>query len=240
MKKFIFTRKEVLTVPNLLTLIRLLSVPVYMVLIILGGLGYAYPGLGVFYPKWYVYVGLGVMVFAASTDVIDGFIARKYNQGSYLGQLVDPIADKAMHIGCLIALIVVKYIHWAFVIFLVLREFMMILVGTFLYSKINIKANMLGKVASATLSVGMITCFFHPYIAKLWGEFGIDWIIVAVGLALNLTAAVIYAADAVRQCKAIEAGEAKTTEEIYTEKEKAEAETKSAGVGEKDERKTDE
>ncbi len=194
MKRLVLTKKEIFTIPNFLTLIRLLSVPVYMTLIILGGLENSHP-------QYYVYIGLAVMVFAASTDLFDGYIARKYNQGTYLGQLIDPIADKAMHIGCLIALIVVGYIHWVFVIFLALREICMVVVGSFLFNDVNIKSNMLGKVASAILSIGMIACFFHPYISKLWGEYGLDWIVITVGLVLNWIAAINYAIDASKQYK---------------------------------------
>lgn len=201
MKRLVLSKKEIFTIPNFLTLIRLLSVPVYMTLIILGGLENSHP-------QYYVYIGLAVMIFAASTDLFDGYIARKYNQGTYLGQLIDPIADKAMHIGCLVALIVVGYVHWAFVIFLALREICMIVVGSFLFNDVNIKANMLGKVASATLSVGMIACFFHPFIAKLWGEYGLDWIVVTIGLVLNWIAAINYAIDASKQYKENQLAEA--------------------------------
>lgn len=217
MKRLVLTKKEIFTIPNILTLIRLLSVPIYMTLIILGGLENSHP-------QYYVYIGLAVMIFAASTDLFDGYIARKYNQGTYLGQLIDPIADKAMHLGCLIALIVVGYIHWAFVIFLALREICMIVVGSFLFNDVNIKANMLGKVASATLSVGMIACFFHPFIAKLWGEYGLDWIVVTVGLVLNWIAAINYAIDASKQYKENKLAEANKQNEISEEAVPTEAE----------------
>lgn len=196
MKRLVFSKKEILTIPNLLTLIRLLSVPVYMTLIILGGL------TNNNHPQYFVYIGLAVMIFAAATDVVDGYIARKYNQGSYIGQLVDPIADKAMHVGCLVALVVIGYVHWAFVIFLALRELCMIIVSTFVVNEVDIKANMMGKVASATISVGLIACFFHPFITKLWGEFGLDWILVTIGLVLNWGAAFNYLAQTVHQLKA--------------------------------------
>lgn len=198
MKRLVVTKKELLTIPNFLTFSRILSVPVYMTLIILGGLTF---GKYAQYPTWYVYVGLGVMVFAAATDLFDGMIARKFNQGTYAGQLLDPIADKAMHIGCVIALIVVGYLHWAFVIFLVFRELCMIVVGSFIFNDVNVKSNMLGKVASAILSIGIISCFFHPYISRLWGNYGIDWIIVTIGLVLNWSAAINYAVDAAKQYK---------------------------------------
>ena len=198
MKRLVVTKKELWTIPNILTFIRILSVPVYMTLIILGGLDF---GHYTQYPQWYVYVGLGVMIFAASTDLFDGMIARKFNQGTYAGQLLDPIADKCMHIGCVIALIVVGYLHWAFVIFLVFRELCMIVIGSFLFNDINVKSNMLGKVASAILSIGMIASFFHPYIKQLWGDYGIDWIIITVGLILNWAAAINYGVDAAQQYK---------------------------------------
>lgn len=198
MKRLVVTKKELWTIPNILTFIRILSVPVYMTLIILGGLDF---GHYTQYPQWYVYVGLGVMVFAAATDLFDGMIARKFNQGTYAGQLLDPIADKCMHIGCVIALIVVGYLHWAFVIFLVFRELCMIVVGSFIFNDVNVKSNMLGKVASAILSIGMIASFFHPYVKQLWGDYGIDWIIITVGLILNWAAAINYGVDAAKQYK---------------------------------------
>ena len=198
MKRLVVTKKELWTIPNILTFTRILSVPVYMTLIILGGLDF---GKYLQYPQWYVYVGLGVMIFAAATDLFDGMIARRFNQGTYAGQLLDPIADKTMHIGCVVALIVVGYLHWAFVIFLVFRELCMIVIGSFLFNDINVKSNMLGKVASAILSIGMISCFFHPYIRQLWGEYGLDWIVVTVGLALNWAAAIYYGVDAGQQYK---------------------------------------
>src|SRR5699024_870813 len=122
-----------------------------------------------------------------------------HDQGTYIGQCIDPIADKAMHIGAIVALAVAGYLHWIFIVLLVLREACMIIIGSFMVNDINIKANMLGKVASATISAGVILCFFHNWISKLWGEFGIDWIVVSIGLALNWAAAINYAFDAARQ-----------------------------------------
>ena len=205
MKRLVLTKKEIFTIPNFLTLIRLLSVPVYMTLIILGGLENSHP-------QYYVYIGLAVMIFAASTDLFDGYIARKYNQGTYLGQLIDPIADKAMHIGVLVALAIAQtpngtpYLHWAFIIFLVIRELMMVVIGSFVVNDVNIKANMLGKVASCIISCGAILCFFHPYFEKLWSTFTLDWIIVTIGLILNWAAAVNYGIDTFRQLKAAKKG----------------------------------
>ncbi len=216
-KRLIINRHTLFTVPNILVMIRILCVPIYMTLLILGSRA----DLGNAYESWWVYLALGIMIFAAITDVVDGKIARKfkagtkigkhvvkYDQGTYLGQLVDPIADKAMHIGVLVALAIAQtpngtpYLHWAFIIFLVIRELMMVVIGSFVVNDVNIKANMLGKVASCIISCGAILCFFHPYFEKLWSTFTLDWIIVTIGLILNWAAAVNYGIDTFRQLKA--------------------------------------
>jgi len=182
-----------------------------MTLLILGSRA----GVGNNYADWWVFLALGIMAFAALTDVFDGKIARKYkagtkigkytvkyDQGTYVGQCIDPIADKCMHIGAVVALAIAGYLHWAFIIFLVFRELCMVVIGSFLVNDINIKSNMLGKVASAIISVGVILCFFHEYIVEyLWGTFGLDWIVVTVGLVLNWAAAIMYAIDASKQYK---------------------------------------
>lgn len=200
------------TIPNMLVFLRILCVPVYMTLLILGSRA----DVNDSYAGWWVFLSLGIMIFAALTDVFDGKIARKYkagtkigkytvkhDQGTYIGQCIDPIADKCMHIGAVVALAISGYLHWVFIIFLVFRELCMIVIGSFIVNDINIKANMLGKVASAIISVGVILCFFHTYICRyLWGGFSLDWIVVTIGLVLNWAAAINYAVDASRQYKA--------------------------------------
>lgn len=193
MKRLVLSKKEICTIPNLLTLIRILMVPVYMTLLILS----ERRDNNVF-----LYVALGIVLFAEITDVLDGKIARKFNQGSYVGQLIDPIADKCMHIGAIVALAITGWLHWAFIIFIALRELAMVVVGSFVVNKVNVQANMLGKVASATISVGILLCFFHKYICTLWGDYGIDWIVVTIGLVLNWSAAVNYGLGVIRDIKA--------------------------------------
>lgn len=216
-KRLIINRHTLWTIPNVLVFVRILCVPVYMTLLILGSRAAETNA----YQPWWVYLSLGIMIFAAITDIVDGKIARKfkagtkignhvvkYDQGTYLGQCIDPIADKAMHIGVIVALAIAKtpsgspYLHWAFIIFLVIRELMMVVIGSFVVNDINIKANMLGKVASCIISCGAILCFFHPYFLKLWNTFTLDWIVVTVGLVLNWAAAVNYGVQTFTQLKA--------------------------------------
>ncbi len=212
LNNLVINRYTLWTIPNILVFLRILCVPVYMTLLILGSRA----GEGNNYAEWWVFLALGIMVFAALTDVFDGKIARKYkagtkigkytvkhDQGTYVGQCIDPIADKCMHIGAIVALAISGYLHWAFIIFIVFRELCMIVIGSFIVNDIDIKANMLGKVASAIISSGIILCFFHKYICQyLWGVFSLDWIVVTIGLILNWAAAVNYAVDASKQYKA--------------------------------------
>ncbi|MGN0769079.1 MAG: CDP-alcohol phosphatidyltransferase family protein [Christensenellales bacterium] len=231
-KRLIINRHTLLTVPNLLVLVRILCVPVYMTLLILGSRASDANA----YQSWWVYLSLGIMIFAAITDIVDGKIARrfkagtkigkhvvKYDQGTYVGQLVDPIADKTMHIGVVLALAIAKtpggtpYLHWAFIIFLVFRELMMIVIGSFVVNDVNIKANMLGKVASCIISCGAILCFFHPFFETLWKVYTLDWIVVTVGLVLNWAAAINYGVETFRQVKALKKEKkAESAEETQT------------------------
>jgi len=72
-----------LTVPNALTLLRLLAVPVFIYASFRGEYRLAF----------FIFLG------AAATDFLDGVIARKFNQRSRMGAIFDPAADKTMMIG---------------------------------------------------------------------------------------------------------------------------------------------
>ena len=76
--------------PNILTTLRLLSVPIFIYL---------------FINKYYL-PGLVIFVCASITDFIDGFLARRWNVISKYGKIIDPIADKSLMISVLILLII--------------------------------------------------------------------------------------------------------------------------------------
>jgi len=81
------------TLPNLLTLARMLAIP-----FVVGCL---------FWPDWFVmrWVALGIFIFAAITDFLDGYIARAWSQHSALGRMLDPIADKLLVSAILMMLV---------------------------------------------------------------------------------------------------------------------------------------
>ena len=96
-------------VPNLLTFLRALLVPVILWLLLADDLT----------GRWWAF---GIFVFAAWTDSIDGWVARRYNGVTRWGQLADPIADKLLIIGSLGSLAYVGELPWWAVNVIVVRE----------------------------------------------------------------------------------------------------------------------
>jgi cardiolipin synthase (CMP-forming) len=84
---------KVWNLPNILTYGRILAVPLVAGLLLWTEKAHALTGLGVEAARW---VALGIYVVAAITDFFDGYLARKWQQQSALGKMLDPIADKVL------------------------------------------------------------------------------------------------------------------------------------------------
>ena len=95
--------------PNALTVSRILSIPFIMA----GILGLAVNAGGVLSEPWVVG---GLFVLAGLTDFLDGFLARRWNLVSGFGRMIDPIADKLLVAGCLIAFCIVAQGNWIFLV----------------------------------------------------------------------------------------------------------------------------
>lgn len=91
------------------TLLRVFLVPVIAVLLLVGGES----------ARWWAF---GIFVFAALTDSIDGWVARKLIGPTHWGQLADPAADKALIVGSLAVLAYQGRLPWEAVIVIVIRE----------------------------------------------------------------------------------------------------------------------
>lgn len=177
-------KHQIFTIPNILTYIRILAIPVYMYFTIAKS---AYVLHTDAFPQGFPLIGLIIMAVAASTDVFDGMIARKFNQGSDLGILLDPLADKLMHTMAVLSLVIIGYVHWVFIVLLIVKEGLMIAAGIFLANNSKlIKANMMGKVASVTISAGVLLSYFHPFFdVKVYN---LDWIVLGLGVVLTYVA----------------------------------------------------
>jgi cardiolipin synthase len=104
---------RIFTIPNILSFIRLLLVPVFLVLIVLAQDGFA----------------LLVLVVSSVTDYLDGVLARRLNQVSRLGQLLDPAADRLFIFAALIGLASRGVIPWWLVAIIAGRDVMLLVLG---------------------------------------------------------------------------------------------------------------
>lgn len=183
--------KRIFTVPNILTFVRIIAVPIMMYFVIASAYGQ---------PEWFLYIGLGINVFAALTDLVDGYIARHFNQISDLGKVLDPFADKFMTIMMFVALVVIGNVHWAFLLVIGLKEAIMVGVGAVVLpkKKIIIPSNIYGKVAMWFVTIGILMSFFHKYLKYI---FYIDWVVLGIGAVLTYVALVSYACILVKKLK---------------------------------------
>lgn len=150
-------KKEMLTIPNLLSLFRLVLIPVYV---------YIY--LNATEAGHYVWAG-GVLAVSCLTDAVDGKIARKYNMISNVGKLLDPMADKMTQLALTICL-AEKYpiLNPVLALFLVKEMFQLVAVIVNLYhGKALPGALMAGKICTTVLFVSFITLVMFPDIPEL-------------------------------------------------------------------------
>ncbi|MEP1230466.1 MAG: CDP-diacylglycerol--glycerol-3-phosphate 3-phosphatidyltransferase [Litorimonas sp.] len=95
--------------PNALTIVRIALIPI----LIAGILSLHFGWNTQFGGAW---VLAGVYIFAVATDFFDGFLARRWNVVSDFGRMIDPIADKLLVAGCLIAFMIASQGAWVFMV----------------------------------------------------------------------------------------------------------------------------
>lgn len=106
-----FLNGEVLNIPNLLSLLRIALVPVFL---------------------WFLLnemflSAIAVLALAGLTDFLDGYLARKLNQTTKLGKMLDPVADRLYIFATLLALSATGYVPWWLAALVILRDVLMLL-----------------------------------------------------------------------------------------------------------------
>jgi cardiolipin synthase len=178
-------KSEIWTIPNGLTAIRALGVPIFLYLLLAKDL------IG-----WSFFV----LVLGACTDYLDGKVARWLNQESKLGAAMDPTIDRIYIAATVIALAIKGFIPWWLVIILAIRDlYMLCLVG--LYRKRSgqvFEVTFLGKTATFNL------LYAFPFLLLNSGatlgkiEHVVGWSFALWGLGLYLVTAVDYTETALR------------------------------------------
>lgn len=167
-------KNRIWTVPNALTMLRLALIPVFWVLMTTRDNEYA---------------ALGVFVFASLTDLLDGYIARRFDLITDFGKLFDPLADKLMVLSVIWALALKGILPWAPLWVLAVKELIMV-VGSYLLLKrdLVVYAKSVGKVAQFFIVVALIISFFHEHFKVTPVHVYLLW----AGIVLSLIALSYY------------------------------------------------
>jgi len=136
---------------NKLTIARIFLIPVFMIFL-LTRIGYG------------EYIAAGIFIVAASTDGLDGYIARSRKQITKLGKLLDPLADKLLVTAALISLVELDKIPAWIVILIIGREFAITGLRTIAMGEgVVIAASKLGKFKTVSQIVAIVAILLNDY-----------------------------------------------------------------------------
>jgi cardiolipin synthase len=177
------TRDRVLTVPNVLSVVRLLLIPVFAYLL-LGADSQAANA-------WAV----AILVFSGASDWLDGKIARTMNQGSRLGELLDPAVDRLYMIAVPISFALAGIVPWWVIATLVARDGLLAAMLPVLRSRglTALPVTYIGKAATFALMSAFPLILLGQWDA-LWGRVigACGWGFLIWGVGLYLWAFVLY------------------------------------------------
>ena len=140
--------QKIWTIPNILTFLRILFVPVFIYL----------------YLNGYHTASAVTILICGLTDFLDGYIARHYNQVSELGKALDPVADKLLQLAIVFVLIfTVKHMIWLFLLFII-KEASMLICWLLLKKKGGYMNGALwfGKISTAVFYIAMFALIALP------------------------------------------------------------------------------
>ncbi|WP_255455499.1 CDP-alcohol phosphatidyltransferase family protein [Cryobacterium mannosilyticum] len=176
---------RVATLPNLLSMLRLALVPVFLVLLIRGEDSWA----------------LLVLVVASASDFLDGFLARRFDQVTRLGQLLDPAADRLYIFAALLGLASRGLVPWWIVLVVVGRDVFLLGLGVVLanFGFGPLPVHQLGKLATFCLFYALPMIMLGQAFPMLaWWSGPVGWAFGIWGAFLYWWAGIIYAIEAAR------------------------------------------
>jgi len=145
-------KKEILTIPNLLSLFRLVLIPVYVVIYLNARDASDY------------YIAAGILAVSCLTDLIDGKIARHFNMISTVGKILDPLADKATQFTLILCLAMKYPVLWFLVALFIVKESFQLIAGgiNLRHGKMLKGALLTGKICTTVLFVSLILMVMLP------------------------------------------------------------------------------
>lgn len=163
--------KKAITIPNLITLFRILLLPFFVYF---------------FFSKDHsLYLALFILVLCGLTDLLDGFIARRFNMVSQLGQVLDPLADKLAILTIFISFLIQGFIpFWMGVIILVREGIVLLFAAVLFLSKTRLPTPVqTGKYAITFLYIAVVLSIFHE---------GLSTVVLLVALFFSLVSGYSY------------------------------------------------
>ena len=165
-----------MNIPNLLTMLRVLLIPIFILLFYLPF-------------SWSYFAASAVFAFASVTDWLDGYLARRLQQSTPFGAFLDPVADKLMVAVALVLLVEDHANLWMSlpaaiiigreIVISALREWM-----AELGARAQVAVSSLGKWKTAAQMLALVTLLANPPQLTLWVGIGYALLILAAGLTL--------------------------------------------------------
>jgi CDP-diacylglycerol--glycerol-3-phosphate 3-phosphatidyltransferase len=164
---------------NKLTLIRIILVPIFMFVLLIK-------------MPYGNFISAGIFILAAITDGLDGYVARKRNQVTKLGKLMDPLADKLLVTAALVSLVELRALA-AWVAFIIIgREFLVTGIRAVAATEgIIISASRLGKYKTITQIVAIVATMVNNYPFELI-KFPFQSIAMVVAVFFTIVSGVDY------------------------------------------------
>lgn len=189
--------ENIWNLPNVLTMIRLVLVPVFIILILNGSVGAMWAALVVF-------------IVAAFTDLFDGKLARERGLVTDWGKIWDPIADKALTLGAFVVLSIAGLVPWWFTVIVAVRELGITWMRSRLLKRgIVVAANSGGKAKTVSQML-LIVFLVFPWdgvlgvsnaLFDVTGLAVIRWILLAIALFLTVWSGMQYVIAAMKMQK---------------------------------------
>lgn len=145
-------KREILTIPNLLSLFRLVLIPVYVVIYLNAATAMEY------------FLAGSILAVSCLTDVVDGQIARHFNMVTTVGKVLDPVADKATQFTLTLCLSL-KYpaLQPVLVLFVIKESFQLIaMIVSYRHGKVLCGALIPGKICTVVLFSSLIAMVLFP------------------------------------------------------------------------------
>ncbi|PYJ95310.1 MAG: CDP-diacylglycerol--glycerol-3-phosphate 3-phosphatidyltransferase [Verrucomicrobia bacterium] len=192
-----------MTTANKITVVRILMIPAFVAMAIYYGQSIQ-RGAPL---EWMRFTAIAIFLIAAVSDGLDGYVARRYNQRSSLGVILDPIADKGLLLSGIITL---SLSNWSevdpdygrfpvwFPVLVISRDAILFVGAAVLYllvGKVHVKPNWTGKVATVLQMIAIGWVMLQLQLLPIL------YVVIVAGF-FTLISGIVYVTDGIRQLQA--------------------------------------